>query len=103
MHPVLLGIAFCVPTHAQATNGNALVDEILRGADQGQCVESVTYRLIGDQGAGAAAGIVQAALTAVARREQQQRAMGCEGDIAAQAIAAGADPDEVLRATAAGL
>lgn len=81
----------------------ALVDDILRAADQGQCIESVTFRMIQSQGRGQAAAIVRAALGALGQREQQQRSLGCAGDIAAQAIAAGADPNEVLEATAAGL
>jgi hypothetical protein len=59
--------------------------------------------MIRDQGTARAAGIVHAALVALALHQQRQRGLGCSGDIAAQAIAAGADPDEVLHATAAGL
>jgi hypothetical protein len=88
---------------AAAPGAASLVDEFLRAADAGECIESLTYRTIQRQGPAAAAAVVGAALAALAQREQQQRALGCDGDIAAQAIAAGADPDDVLAATAAGL
>ena len=81
----------------------ALLDEILVAADRGECIEGVTFRLIQERGPGDATGIVEAALEADKQRQQQQRLLGCAGDIAAQAIAAGADPDQVLEATAAGL
>lgn len=103
MCPVLGWASACVLCVAQAACAAVSVDDILRIADQGQCIESVTFRLIRQQGPAHAAGIVHAALLAMAQRDQQQRSLGCEGDIAAQAIAAGADPDEVLKATAAGL
>lgn len=72
-------------------------------ADRGECIESEVYRLIRERGGEAAGSLVAAALEALSLRERQQRKLGCAGDIAAQAIAAGADPDQVLRATAAGL
>lgn len=97
----LLGVA--VGSTAAAATDAGLVDEILHLADQGQCIESVTYRLIHERGPGHAGGIVQAAVLALSQREQRQRSLGCKGDIATQAIAAGADPDAVLKATAAGL
>jgi hypothetical protein len=81
----------------------ALLNDFLRAADQGQCIESVVFQNIRQRGPEQAGAMVRAAVAALAERGQQQRALGCEGDIAAQAIAAGADPDEVLRATAAGL
>lgn len=81
----------------------ALLGDFLRAADQGQCIENVVHQMIQQRGAQQAAAVVQAAVAALAERAQQQRSLGCEGDIAAQAMAAGADPDEVLRATAAGL
>ena len=77
--------------------------DFLRAADQGKCIENIVHEMIRQRGAQQAAVVVQAAVAALAERAQQQRSLGCEGDIAAQAIAAGADPDEVLRATAAGL
>jgi hypothetical protein len=91
--------ALCLPVSSSA----CLVDDLLAAADQGQCIESVAYRMIQQSGSAGAGKIVQAALAALTHREQQQRALGCAGDIAAQAIAAGADPDLVLQATAAGL
>lgn len=72
-------------------------------ADRGECIEAEVYRLIRQDGGEAAGSLVVAALEALSLRERQQRRLGCAGDIAAQAIAAGADPDQVLRATAAGL
>jgi hypothetical protein len=81
----------------------ALLNDFLRAADQGECIESVVFQIIRQRGPEQAEAMVQAAVAALAEREEQQRSLGCEGDIAAQAIAAGADPDEVLRATAAGL
>jgi len=88
---------------AAASSAASLVDEFLRAADNGECIESVTYRAIQRQGPAGASAVVGAALAALALRQRQQRALGCDGDIAAQAIAAGADPDDVLAATAAGL
>jgi len=81
----------------------ALLDDFLAAADRGQCVEGVTYRMIRERGPANAAHIVEAALEAHTLRARQQRDLGCKGNIAAQAIAAGADPDQVLEATAAGL
>jgi hypothetical protein len=72
-------------------------------ADRGECIESEVYRMIRERGGQSAGSLVAAALEALNLRERQQRKLGCAGDIAAQAIAAGADPDQVLRATAAGL
>jgi hypothetical protein len=80
-----------------------LLQEMLRAADRGQCIETQTFVVIQTHGPGLATAVVQAALQAQALRRDQQRSLGCAGDIAAQAIAAGADPSQVLRATAAGL
>jgi hypothetical protein len=82
--------------------GAALLGDFLVAADRGECIEGVTFRLI-QRGPDDAARIVEAALEALGQRQQQQRMLGCAGNIAAQAIAAGADPDQVLEATAAGL
>lgn len=79
------------------------VELFVAAADRGQCIETEVYRLIRERGPDDAAAVVQAALEAHAQRAKQQRLLGCAGDIAAQAIAAGADPDQVLQATAAGL
>ena len=81
----------------------ALLDDFLAAADQGQCIEGFTFRLIDERGPGDASIIVKAAIEAHRQREHQQRVLGCTGDIAAQAIAAGAEPEQVLQATAAGL
>ena len=86
-----------------STGQNDLVEHFLKASEGGQCIESVTYQLIGKRGTQSTTLIVQSALIALSQHEQQQRALGCTGDIAAQAIAAGADPTEVLQATAAGL
>lgn len=101
---LLLPVAFlfALPI-AGAAIGGGLLDDILRAADQGQCIEGVTFQMIKQRGPAEAAIIVQTALVALSQRERQQRSLGCAGDIAAQAIAAGADPDQVLEATAAGL
>jgi hypothetical protein len=100
--PLAASCLWLLPS-AGAADGGVLLDDFLQAADQGQCIESVTYRMIRQEGAVQASHIVQAALAALGERGQQQRALGCAGDIAAQAIAAGADPDQVLEATAAGL
>ena len=84
-------------------NASDMLEEYLRAADAGDCIENVTFTLIRERGPEQAEAIVTAALTALARRVSQQRSLGCQGDIAAQAIAAGADPEKVLAATAAGL
>jgi len=96
-------VFLCALSTAGAATGGGLLDDILRAADQGQCIESVTFRMIKQQGPANSATIVKTALVALSQRERQQRSLGCAGDIAAQAIAAGADPDQVLEATAAGL
>ncbi|MDJ0739139.1 MAG: hypothetical protein QNJ91_05450 [Gammaproteobacteria bacterium] len=80
-----------------------LVVHFLAAADAGQCIESVAFRLIRQHGGRGATQVVRSALIALGQREAHQRALGCSGDIAAQAIAAGADPAAVLQATAAGL
>ena len=81
----------------------ALLDEFIAGAVQGQCIEGITFRMIEERGPADATRIVEAAIEAYRQREHQQRVLGCTGDIAAQAIAAGAEPEQVLQATAAGL
>lgn len=80
-----------------------LLEDFLRAADKGECIEDVTYRMVEHRGATHATEVVAAALSALAARTEQQRSLGCDGAIAAQAIAAGADPADVLAATAAGL
>lgn len=78
-------------------------NDFLSAADQGQCIENVVFHVIQQRGVRQAGSVVHAALMAQAQRTAQQRSLGCSGDIAAQAIAAGADPEQVLKATAAGL
>lgn len=99
----LRAVALVAMTLLSPVSIAALLDDFLVAADRGQCIEGVTYHMIHDRGPADAARIVEAALEAHARRERQQRNLGCKGNIAAQAIAAGADPDQVLEATAAGL
>ncbi len=99
--PVLSGmVVLMVAFYASASD---MLDEFLRAADAGNCIENVTFNMIRERGPAHAEPIVIAALTASAQRVSQQRSLGCQGDIAAQAIAAGADPEKVLAATAAGL
>lgn len=95
----LMALGTTMPTGAAGD----LYDEFLQAAGRGECIENVTYRLVTGRGPEQAAAVVSAASRALAERESQQRALGCMGDIATQAIAAGADPDDVLEATAAGL
>ena len=96
-------VAFVVMASLSSAATADLLDDFLSAADRGQCIEGVTYRMIRERGPTDAAHIVELALEAHARRASQQRDLGCKGNIAAQAIAAGADPDQVLEATAAGL
>ena len=80
------------------------LEDLLAAADGGQCIETAAAAMISAPGGAEKAGeIVSAALQAASLREDAQKALGCQGDIAAQAIAAGADPDDVLGATAAGI
>ena len=88
---------------ASAQDNAAWLAYFLAAADGGLCIESETFKAIRDEGTAQTLEIVQSSLDALAQRADQQRALGCSGDIAAQAIAAGADPDAVLAATAAGL
>lgn len=90
-------------TPALAGENSVWMDRFLAAADGGHCIESEAYKAIRDQGARHATLLVQSALRALSQRVEQQRALGCAGDIAAQAISAGADPQAVLAATAAGL
>ena len=91
--------AISVAHHASA----ALIDDLLLAADDGQCIEIAAADMIRTQGPESASTIVQAAMEALSLRELQQQALGCTGNIAGEAIAAGADPNDVLAATAAGL
>lgn len=77
--------------------------DFVAAADQGQCIEDLVYQQIRSAPSGGAADLIKAAVEALGERTQQQLQLGCEGDIAAQAITAGADPVVVLEATAASL
>ena len=98
-----LGVALAFSSAPGQGEPDSLVGQFLDASVEGLCIESVTYRMIRERGTQHSAGIVQSALVALELEEHRQRGLGCSGDIAAQAIAAGADPDEVLNATAAGL
>jgi hypothetical protein len=76
---------------------------MVEASNRGECIDQVTFKMISERGPASAATVVGAAVTALHQVQQRQRELGCSSDIAAQAIAAGADPDEVLRASAAGL
>lgn len=93
----LLGITWAPSVMAST------VEDFLKAADNGQCIESVVFKKIHSSDRKQTRSVVANALAALTQRAEQQRALGCDGDIAAQAIAAGADPGEVLDATAAGL
>lgn len=92
---------------SQLVWGSALADDrieaFVKAADKGLCIEDVVYREVSAAPAAHAVALVEAAMLALGRRETEQRQLGCAGDIATQAIAAGADPQVVLKATAAGL
>ncbi len=79
------------------------IDDLRLAAEDGKCLESVVADMIKAQGVEKAKDIVQAAYTVLSEYGEQQRAAGCSGDIGQQAIVAGADPNDVLEATAAGL
>ncbi|MCB1723097.1 MAG: hypothetical protein H6959_01370 [Chromatiaceae bacterium] len=98
----VLALLTCAGT-ALADDSAAWLQRFLAEADRGHCIEGAVYNAIRENGAGSATAVVQSALRALDQRAEQQRALGCAGDIAAQAIDAGADPDAVLAATAAGL
>jgi hypothetical protein len=97
VRPLLIALLAASPVSA------GMFEDFLDAADAGECIEDVTFRLIRREGPAQADAVVAAALSALAARTEQQRALGCDGDIAAQAIAAGADPADVIKATAAGL
>lgn len=79
------------------------IDDLRLAAEDGKCLENVVGDMIQTQGVDKAKDIVQAAYTVLSEFDQQQKAAGCSGDIGQQAIVAGADPNDVLEATAAGL
>ena len=98
-----VGMGLAVAAAHARDAADPLIDRFSVAAANGQCIENLTYVMIREHGPQDAAAIVRASLVVLSRLGEQQRALGCAGDIAAQAIAAGADPDAVLRATAAGL
>lgn len=86
-----------------ASNASAgMYEDLLAASDAGKCIETAAAEMV-QANPDSATDIVAVALRAASQREAQQRALGCKGDIAAQAIASGADPDQVLEATAAGI
>lgn len=72
-------------------------------AEQGKCLEAAVADMIQAQGADKAQAIVSAAYAVLAEVGDKQKALGCSGNIGQAAIAAGADPNDVLAATAAGV
>lgn len=99
----VIGLTAGIIVAPACAHSDLLVERFVRASDDGQCIESMTYRMISEQGTAQATLIVRSALRALSYQSERQRALGCSGDIAAQAIAAGADPAVVLQATAAGL
>lgn len=87
---------------AASTASADYFEDLLVAADDGECIEVAAAVMIESE-PDKAGEIVSAALQAVSLREEQQKALGCQGDVAERAIAAGADPDLVLGATAAGI
>ena len=79
-----------------------VVDDVRNAALANQCLESVVSQLIQARGLGQAANIVAAAYLVLGELANEQKSLGCTGDIGQAAIVAGADPAEVLEATAAG-
>jgi len=95
-------IAFSALLAISATAGADVVDDVRNAALNDQCLESVVSEMIQTQGLEQTANIVAAAYLVLGELDQQQKALGCNGNIGQAAILAGADPAEVLEATAAG-
>lgn len=77
--------------------------DLRQAAADGKCLEAAVADMIKAQGTGKAQEIVSAAYAVLAETSEQQKALGCSGNIGQAAIASGADPNDVLAATAAGL
>jgi len=96
-------MAFAVLMAASSLAVADVTADLRLAADQGKCLEAAVADMIQAQGADKAQEIVSAAYAVLGEVEQQQKALGCTGSIGQAAIAAGADPNDVLAATAAGL
>lgn len=84
---------------------NAALDTtrpVVEGQIHPQCLEAITAALIKQRGLGQASNIVAAAYLVLGELAEQQKSLGCTGTIGQAAIVAGADPGEILEATAAG-
>lgn len=79
-----------------------IVEDVRNEALADKCLESVVTEMIQARSLEQTANIVAAAFLVWGEVGDQQKAMGCSGNIGQAAIAAGGDPAEVLEATAAG-
>lgn len=99
-----VGLILGAATASAADLDDKYLSRLLLAADEGRCIEDEAVEMIEEQGPDTAGPIVEAAVLALAQREQQQQLLGCTGDIAEKAIAVeGVDPNDVLEATAAGI
>lgn len=78
-----------------------IVEDVRNQALADVCVENIVTSMIQERGLGQTANIVAAASLVWGEVGEQQKAMGCTGNIGQAAIAAGADPAEVLESAAA--
>lgn len=89
-----------------AASATAMADatgDLRAAAAAGTCLETAVGDMVKTQGADSAKEIISAAYAVLAEVGDAQKAAGCSGNIGQSAIAAGADPNDVLEATAAGL
>lgn len=88
---------------ALSTVANAgIVEDVRNEALADKCLENVVTEMIQARGLEQTANIVAAASLVFGEVSERQKELGCSGNIGQAAIAAGADPAEVLEATAAG-
>lgn len=79
-----------------------ITEDLLKMVEGGKCLEAAVADMVAaNQGQGAG-DIVSAAYALLPIVAEQQQKLNCTGNIGQAAIAAGADPNEVLAATAAG-
>ena len=95
-------VTFSILLALSAVANAAIVVDVRNAALDNKCLETVVSDLIQAQGLENAANIVAAAYLVLTELDAQQKALGCTGAIGQAAILAGADPNEVLEATAAG-
>ncbi len=81
--------------------GAGIVEDVRNEALADKCLENVVSEMIQAQGLEQTANIVAAAYLVWGEMGEQQKALGCTGNIGQAAIAAGADPAEVLESAAA--